>query len=257
MYTAKISFEIDKKTDFEKAWDVINSLLGDWRWNGQMLGEQFLTAKTKKGIEAFVNIPEKNSLSKKYNGKYVKQRLAELSEINVKSPKINVIGKEEDSTLLCNCESQTSYILFTTYISVSSPLRCFKCFGGIPLYYIPKINDNSYSNVISWQRNYQSCDSLQMGGTIGERFGINQLSKYDSTLSKEGLEVCRSIEKATNKKVFYYLYKYTAKSHKAELARKCPNCNGEWHRKKALHNLFDFECKKCKLLSNIASDLRY
>ena len=139
---------------------------------------------------------------------------------------------------------------------MESPLKCADCFGIEPLYKIPKTADEEYHNIISWQSNYQSCDSLQMNCTVGEKFGTSQLSKYNSQLTQQGLKVCQSIEKVTGKKVYYYLYKYTAKSHKTELARKCPNCKGDWHLPEPLHNKFDFKCDKCNLLSNIAWDVR-
>ena len=50
--------------------------------------------------------------------------------------------------------------------------------------------------------------------------------------------------------------KQKVKSKKQELLRKCPKCNGEWIRKKVLHDKFYFACKKCGLLSNIAWDVR-
>lgn len=255
MHTIKINFDLQTNGDFDALNDSVNYLLGAWRMNGQIVGKEFLIAQTESGLEVYVDAPETDSLTEKFNNKYVNKNLSEIGEKGVVS-KITVLGIEPDSAMLCECENVKSYILFTDYLSLESPLKCFKCFGIVPLYKIPKTVDEEYHDIISWQSDYQSCDSLQMNCTVGERFGINQLSNYDSQLSRNGLKVCRSIEKVTGKNVFYYLYKYNAKSYRKELLRKCPKCGGDWHLKKTLHNRFDFMCKKCKLLSNIAWDVR-
>lgn len=255
MHTAKVNFELTENREFERITELANGLLGAWRMNGQILGKQFPIAQTKNGLEVYVNTPDSDSLSKKYDYKYVNSSLSKLKELDI-IPKITILGEEPDSATLCSCKKIKSFILFTTYLSLESPLKCADCFGVVPLYKIPKTAAGEYYNIISWQSDYQSCDSLQMNCVVGEIFATNQLSKYNSQLTKSGLKVCQSIEKATSKKVFYYLYKGSAKSHEIELSRKCPNCEGDWHLKEPLHKLFDFKCNRCQLLSNIAWDLR-
>ncbi len=255
MHTVKIVFEYEQHGNFESTTESVNVLLGVWRMNGQILGEQFPIARTENGLEVYVNAPDADSFSEKYNNQYVNKYLTELKEKGV-VPKIAVLGKEPDSATLCACEEIKSFILFTTYVSLESPLKCANCFGVVPLYKIPATYADEYYNIICWQSDFQSCDSLQMQCAVGERFATNQISKPDSQLTKFGFKVCRSIEKVTNKKVFYYLYKGSAKSYQSELLRKCPNCNGDWHLKKSLHGIFDFKCKKCQLLSNIAWEWR-
>jgi predicted nucleic acid-binding Zn ribbon protein len=57
----------------------------------------------------------------------------------------------------------------------------------------------------------QACDLLQIHCGFGERFGLNQMSKLNSGLSKEGLEVCRTVQDLTNKPCYYYLHRYNDK----------------------------------------------
>lgn len=255
MQTIKVSFGTIGQNDAESVNDLVNLLLGAWRMNGQILGKQFLIAQTDKDFEVYVDAPNADSLSEKYNNKYVKETLKKIKEKKI-TPKTTVLGLEPDSAMMCNCKKTRSYILFTTYVSLESPLKCADCFGVVPLYKISKTADEEYHDIMSWESNYQSCDSLQMNCVVGERFAINQLSKYDSRLTKQGLKVCRHIEKVSGKKVFYYLYKDSSKSYKSELLRKCPNCGKDWLLKSPLHHKFDFKCKKCQLLSNIAWDVR-
>ncbi|MCB1783562.1 MAG: DUF2310 family Zn-ribbon-containing protein [Alphaproteobacteria bacterium] len=59
-----------------------------------------------------------------------------------------------------------------------------------------------------------------------------------------------------NKKTYYYILKSSAKSYDAELLRNCPGCGGDWHQEQPLHDIFDFMCERCGLLSNIAFNVR-
>ena len=251
MHAIKISFQPIKDEYVESVTDSVNYLLGAWRMNGQILGKQFLIAKIENGLDVYVNAPAADSLSEEFNSEYVSKHLSEISEKHV-ALKITVLGEEPEGAMMCECPKIKSYILFTTYLSLESSLRCFECFGVVPLYKIPKTSSGEYYDIICWQSDYQSCDSLQMNCTVGERFGTDQMSKYDSQLTKQGVKVCQTIKKVTGKKVFYYLYKATAKSYKSELLRKCPSCGGIWALKKSFHGKFDFMCRKCNLLSNIA-----
>jgi predicted nucleic acid-binding Zn ribbon protein len=256
MQTAKITFEFTETKNFEALSDSVNYLLGTWRKNGQILGKQFLMAKTENSFDVFVNIPDFDSLAEKFNNKYVAENLSDIDGLKVVR-KVTILGEEPESKHVCGCKRVKGYILFTNYLTLESPLKCFDCFGVVPLYKVPKTKDEEYINILSWESDYQSCDSLQMNCRVGERFGTEQISKHDSPLSKIGLEICGKIETATGKKVYYYLYKYRAKSYETEQARKCPNCKGDWLLPESLHNIFDFKCDNCRLLSNIAWDVRH
>jgi predicted nucleic acid-binding Zn ribbon protein len=56
--------------------------------------------------------------------------------------------------------------------------------------------------------------------------------------------------------VYYYLSKHFGRSDRAERRRKCPSCGKAWLRKEPLHRIFDFQCQRCRLLSNVAFDVR-
>lgn len=251
MYVAQLNFNLQQNSDTELALDSINGLLGTLRMNGQTLGNEFPTVLKDYQFRTFVLIPEISSLDKGLANKYVRKGLCNLEEINVNFS-YEIIGEEPNSTDICECSHSSRYILFTNDGSIESPLRCYDCFGVIPLYKIPHTYDEEYYNIICWMSDYQSCDSLQMGCLTGERFGTQQISKYDSSLSRRGIEICNKISELTGVKTYYYLYRYTALGRKSEINRKCPSCGGEWLLNEPLHNLFDFCCHKCRLLSNIS-----
>jgi predicted nucleic acid-binding Zn ribbon protein len=225
---------------------------------GQVLDNIYFSFIKNQYIFMEVLIPDKNSLSKKYANKYTKESYKKLKSVGLSQPKIKILGEEPQGYNKCECKKVKEYILYTTYVQIKPALRCKKRFGYIPLYKLPPIYDNAdYYPLITWKSDYQSCDSLQMNCSVGEKLGMKEMTKHNSDLSKDGRDVCKEIAKVTGKKTFYYLYNYEKSSLNKELKRKCPKCNSKWLRKKSLHKLFDFECKKCKLLSNISFDVRW
>lgn len=255
MHTIQLSFKIDDESKTEDQLDLINSLLGAWRLNGQLLGRHFPIAQKEESLVVFIQTPDRDTLSSKYNNKYVSKYLQKLED-EFSSPEILILGVDPDSGSLCKCKSTNSYILYTTYLSLESPLKCGECFCAVPLYKIPKTDADDYHNIISWMSDYKLCDSLQMNCSVGERFATDQLSNLGSPLTKLGLEVCTSIQKESGKKTYYYLYKGFGKSYESEASRLCPSCNCEWYREETVHDIFDFKCEECRLLSNVAWSCR-
>src|SRR5262249_48613682 len=147
------------------------------------------------------------------------------------------------------------YVLFTTYLAVDSSLTCGDCFRSVPLYRIPHTDAQSYQDILFWQSNYRACDHLQMACTTGERFGMRELSHVGSALSLEGRGVCEKITNLTGIPTYYYLYRYKGRSRTSETKRLCPACGGSWLLQERWH-LFDFRCDRCRLVSNIAWDIR-
>ena len=190
MYTAEVSFKIIGDLIMDEAEDMIKSIADTWRMNGQNLGDERLYAKTQDAYKMYLLIPEKDALSEKYNNKYVQETIKKLESVGLEFPTVTIMDDELQDDELCDCKAPSEYLIYTTYISLSPPLRCKKCMGTIPLYKIPKLYDESdYYTLIVWRDDYQSCDSLQMNCKVGERFALRQLSSIDSQLTKDGLDV--------------------------------------------------------------------
>lgn len=253
MFVAELAFlQTERQASEEARLEAIYSLLGTlWR-NGQILSSKDLIACHDNSYSAFVTLPEVNSLNRKNNNKQVHQDYRKLSEAGLKQPGFRVIGVHPLGGKSCKCKKKEWLILFTHYLSQESPLGCGSCFNQIPLYWIPLNNADDYDDIVAWQSDYQSCDSLQMGCTTGERFASREMSRLDISLSKRGIDICRKIEKSTNLLTYYYLYRYNGRNMATEKNRRCPSCAGEWRLKETLHRLFDFRCDNCRLLSNIA-----
>lgn len=256
MEIVEARFEINGLNNEKEQLDSINLLLGSYRMNGQLLGREFVIVKNGNAYVTHLKLPAIDALDREYNNKYVREETVKLEDVGLNQPEFKMLGQDPESASLCHCEEIEGYILFTTYVSLETPLRCLRCFGTVPLYRIPKTYHDEYYDVICWEGDYQSCDRLQMNCTVGERFAMNQMSNVASSLSRQGIEICRQISNKTNRDTYYYLYKGKSKSIKQEKKRGCPSCNGAWLLDKPLHGMFDFKCKNCLLLSNISWDVR-
>ncbi len=239
----------------EQVQEVIELLLGALRMNGQILGREFSVAISGDGYRAFLLIPEENSLNKSRANIYVLKWLGKLDDLGVEYS-WEIIGTEPHSNHVCKCIKPKFYILYTTYVSLEAPIQCGDCFGSIPLYQLPATSSGEYVDILTWESDYKACDTLQMNCGTGERFGVVQLSRHDSSLSKRGIDICNRLAVATDIPTYYYLLKSSSRGMKTERTRKCPSCNGEWSLQEPLHGLFDFQCDHCRLLSNIAWSVR-
>lgn len=248
MFVFEISLKFkkeSKKEIIDNFWCFTASLLN----NGQILNGLRVITESNDKIIVTVICPEINSLETEFSDKYVISDLNKLEEISEEKTKIKLIGKDAELNDIKNiqcCQKTTFYILHTHFFKIDSPIYCGNCFKSIPLYKILKEQSNG---VLAWQESYKACDWLQLSCSVGEKFGLKEMSNFNSNLTKDALGVCETIEQVTGKPVFYYLFNYRNISHKKDLNRKCPSCGGEWLLKKELHNLFNFKCEKCKLLS--------
>lgn len=258
MFTAELKFKILREAPNDAVGDAVESVIVALHRNGQILGTDWPIALRKGSVCCFVSLPEASSLQKKRQNKYVRESIAALSQVGLGAPVATVLGREPQSADACTCESRSATILYTDFLSAESPLRCGDCFNPVPLYKIPHTCDycDTYEDIIFWSRQYHAFDSIWMRSGGGEKFAYKQLSRPDSELSQEGRETCRRIEQKTGRPAYYYLMCYYGKSLALERKRRCPGCGGAWLLKKPWQNRFDFRCQRCKLVSNIADDIR-
>lgn len=240
----------------DAAEDAMLALLGCWRRNGQIVGHDLPLAKNTTGYAAAVLVPAPDSLARRFWTEEAVHRLAALHEAGGADPLIREMGVECTSGAPCQCKRRQALLLHTTYLWTESPLRCLTCFRPIPLYEVLLTQQTTCTDLIAWQHDYQACDSLQMNCTVGERFATRQLAALGSALTVQGRALCTSIEQHTKLPTYYYLYRGTGRSVRAERARTCPSCGDAWLLPAPLHERFDFRCDHCRLLSNVAWSVR-
>ncbi|MDQ1921508.1 DUF2310 family Zn-ribbon-containing protein [Massilia pseudoviolaceinigra] len=229
--------------------------LGALRMNGQVCGSDWPIVMENGCYVATVLAPAADSLDARYNGTHVRQRIADARQAGVTFA-WSVIGEQSDSAQACGCADPSAYLLFTTYLTVESPVQCMDCFGVVPLYRFKAPPDADFYDVMSWQSDYQSCDQLQMNCTVLEQAATGQMSAVDSALSLAGRACCARLSERSGKPFYYYLYRGKGRSAAQEALRRCPGCDAPWHSPATPHGVFDLRCDQCRLLSNLAFNLR-
>ena len=256
MDTAQLLFRARTGKKNEDLFDTVESYLTALLQNGQII--TYKVAKVRTGYLVIASLPESDALADRFANTWVRKRHRELAAIGVARPKVTYLGADPESRAPCGCRKQPFLILFTTFLNAEPPLRCGACFGPIALYKVPFTTAvDAHRDVLQWEETYQAMDSLFIGTGPGERFAHAQLSRFDSELSADGRELARNLERRVRVPVYYYLSKYFGRSDQAERKRKCPSCGKSWLRKEPLHRIFDFQCQRCRLLSNVAFEVRY
>ena len=254
MYVAELSFK-QFPVDPEKAELGIRRLLRTWRNSGQVAGAEWPLSLKMGRYRLWVMIPERNSLSRQHNNKFANEALAAMRENDLSMPKITIVGRDPNSLDEDRCRKRKSFVLYTSYVSLESPLKCGDCLNPIPLYRLPYTDDvGHHDHIHFWSLTYQRCDGLFMGSTTGEKFGYREISNFASSLTRSGLEVCKRIKKVTGLPCYYFLNRYYGRTQKEERKRRCPGCGGKWLLAERWHGRFDFRCDKCKLVSELAPD---
>jgi len=250
MFTGKLSFPKGSSETVQVA-GAAHDLLSCWYKNGQVVGDSWPLADAGANVEAYVSVPELTALDSQHNNTYANQALEALG---AGPPAISILGLDPNLTSACSCSSRTAFLLYTHYLSQAPPVRCLDCFDPVPLYRLPYLHDQEHLVLLHWAADYRACDTLQMHCTTGERFGEEQLSRHDSSLSRNGRDLCARLEHRTALPVYYFLHKTRGRDRESELERRCPSCGSEWRLEKRLH-VFDFMCKRCHLLSAIVASV--
>ena len=250
MFTAELTFECYQDTTIAAVDSAICQLVDALRYNGQILGREFPTSMGDGLFVTRVVSPEEDSLHHNNHSQRVKQALQALSEAGLLAPKIQLTGIDLHSDNTDPCSSPSWQILYTHYLSTCSPLRCGEHFAPIPLYKLPPQSASDHEPLLRWQTDWSATDELQMHGTTLQQACITALTELDSPLNSTGWQLAQQIEQQTTTPTYYYLYHIA--NDEAQDDRLCPGCGGEWRLPTPVHELFDFQCKPCRLLSNLS-----
>lgn len=235
--------------------DLYETILAAWYKNGQIETSHWHVVRSNDHVRVLVWLPEANSLDQTNDNTYAREALSNLADAGFPLPSVRVLGTDAGLLPTCVCLDRPSLILFTSYCSFTSPVRCGSCFRLVPLYALPHVHGQEHLTILQWAEDYRACDTLQMHCTTGEEFAEGELSRHDSSLSQQGRSICKSLADQTGRSVFYFLLTPRGATREAELQRLCPSCSHAWHIESPWHGLFDFRCERCFLLSNIAYSL--
>jgi len=252
MYVCQLSFDCLQDVELGDAQGAITQLLDEYRYNGQIIGREFPVVLNDTRFEVIFVCPEQESLAVANNNDEVNAALRQVSRQGLGLPTLELKGLECQSDFTDVCTTPAALVVYSTYVQSCSPVRCLEHFSPVPLYHLPQ---QVRKPLIKWQESQAACDQLQMNALVEiEQDTVAQLSSFESELSEDGLALCRSVEQALSTPVYYYLYRVGGESFEAEAGRRCPSCGYDWRLAQPLHELFDFKCDACRLVSNISWD---
>lgn len=254
MYLAELSFKIIADTDFSKAETAIRAYIEALIFNGQILGREFPTAWQQDKFSSRVVLPAEDALQQPYHSQRGKMALEELAAAGLAYPRWQILGMELMSSHTDPCLHSDGYILYSRFNETCSPVRCAAHFAPVPLYKLATPTPD-HEELIRWQLQFQALDEIQMQqNRVLQKTAERSLQQLNSKLNRQGRALARRLERSSNTAVFYALYSGSSTNCAAEAGKTCPGCNGDWRLAKPLHDIFDFKCDSCRLISNIAWD---
>lgn len=252
MYVFQLTFKCLEDIDINTAQQALSDLLDSYRYNGQIIGREFPIALSNGIFTVSLVCPDKDAFAEKYNSEVINLQLSQLTRLGLSLPAIELKGLESQSDFVDLCEQLKGYVLYTTYVQSCSPVRCTEHFSPVPLYKLP---DEVRYRLVKWQESYGACDQIQMNElTDIESATVSQLSEHNSMLMTEAKDIGKIITEQTGVPVYRYLYRVGGESLESEQSRSCPSCGGDWRLSSPLHDLFDFKCESCLLVSNLSWD---
>ncbi len=233
---------------FSNEQELIEDYLCALYRNGQIYFDYNLIKAEQHKYEAFVNVPDLESISEKYNNGYVNRSYKHLV-VQIKEIGKNILYGPD-----CNCERVPYYILFSAETGTSSPIICGKCGNEIPLYKVPYLYlEEEHFTLINYQKTYASVHELYMQ-SLSDRFTKNQLVNPHSALNRMAFEIREELENKIKKPVYLSLSRIflnLKRDGKKIDSDKCPKCGKDliecdYH----IGFLKMFKCDDCRLITD-------
>ncbi|MFD2179272.1 Zn-ribbon-containing protein [Veronia pacifica] len=257
MFVVELTFECFDNTTISAVDRAVNGLMDALRYNGQVLGREFPMVMGDGLFQVRAVCPEQDSLNPVHHSGQVMGAMKKLSEACLLSPKVRVLGRDLNSEASADNSERSWQVLYTTYVHTCSPLRCGDSLLPIPLYHLPATFNGDHKAVVRWQTEWQACDEIQMAGAFkAEHAALAEITEIDSLLSIKGWDIRGRIEYLTGIPTYYYLYRVGGKDRDSEESRCCPKCGSEWRLPQSLHDIFDFKCDRCRIVSNLSWDFQ-
>lgn len=234
---------------FSDEQELIEDYLCTLYRNGQIYSDYNLIHVEQHRYEAFINVPDPESVREQYNNEYVNRSYKHLVV------QIKEIGKNILYDPNCNCETVPYYILFpASEVGTASPLICGKCGNEIPLYKVPYLfYEQEHFTLIDYQKTYASVHELYMQ-SLSDRFSKNQLVNPDSSLNKSAFKIRQELEDKIKKPVYLSLSRFFLgfeRDSKKIDNDKCPKCGKnliECDYQLGLVKMF--RCDDCRLITD-------
>ncbi len=253
MWVAELRFRIIADTSYTDAEAAIRCYLESLIFQGQILGREFPTYLAQDEFVSRVILPATDALHSQHHSKRGLQALQALGTAGIAYPKQEVLGEDLMSNHTDPCSDSETYILYCRFGHSNSVLYCGEHFAPVPLYRADATSEQDHEDLIRWQLQYQALDEIQMQEKrVLDKTAERSLQSLHSTLNQQGRRFAGQLEKSLQKPVYYALYSGSSLDCSLEINKCCPGCGNSWTLAEPLHELFDFQCDPCRLLSNIA-----
>lgn len=254
MYVAELTFSVIANTDFTRAEIAIRHYIETLIFNGQVLGREFPTAWLQDSFRSRLVVPHGDALLPKYHSEQATIALHQLGKAGLAYPQLKLLGMDLMSPHTDPCSAPTSYIVYSRFSDTCSPIRCGEHLAPIPLYHLSH-TATDFEMLIRWQLQYQALDEIQMQQhRVLAKTAERSLQQLNSQLNRQGRRLAKQLEHANQIPVYYALYSGTSADCAAEADKVCPSCHGDWRLTEPVADVFDFQCQRCRLVSNIAWD---
>ena len=253
MWCAELRFKIIANTDYQAAESVLRNYLERLIFQGQILGREFPTHLVQDTFVCQVVIPTQDALNMQWHSPVGLKALEQLSAGGLAYPVVNILGMDLMSNHTDPCEQSDEYILYCRFGQMNSVLYCAEHLAPVPLFRCPAVDGSDHEALIRWQLQYQALDEIQMQQhSVLLGHAERALQHPRSQLNLQGRHFAKTLSQALHKPVFYALYRGTSQDCATEAERLCPCCGAEWRLTSPIADLFDFQCRQCMLVSNIA-----
>ena len=252
MYLAELTYKVIADTSFSQAESAIRAFTEALIFNGNVLGREFPTAWQQDRFCTRLVIPAADALQRSHLSARVLHSEQQLMAAGLGYPQIQVLGMDIMSQHSSN-QPPESLVLFTTFSDNCSPLRNLADLAPVPLYQILPAEGVDHESLIRWQIQFQALDEVQQQQQrVLKRTAENSLQQFNSALNRQGRTLAKKISLHNTLPVYYAIYSGSSTNCVAEPAKTCPGCGKTWRLATPLLELFDFQCDRCQLVSNIA-----
>lgn len=253
MLVAELHFRIVADTSYAIAETAIRSYLECLIFQGQILGREFPTVLQQDIFISRIVIPASDALVGRHHSARGLQALEKLESAGLSYPKLQILGEDLMSNHTDPCSETSGYILYCRFGLMNSVLYCQEHFAPVPLYRLPQTDQQDHEALIRWQLQYQALDEIQMQEQrVLPHTAERSLQQWQSRLNQQGRRLAQQLSRQLSKPVFYALYSGSSTDCSLEPTKRCPSCHSDWRLDAPWHQLFDFKCQDCQLVSNIA-----
>jgi predicted nucleic acid-binding Zn ribbon protein len=253
MFVAELKFGIIADTSYPVAEQAIRNYLEALIFNGQILGREFPTYLQQDCFISRVILPETAALASHHHSTAGQRALMALGDAGLAFPKLTILGQDLMSNHTDPCQSPSALFLYCRFGLMNSVLYCAEHFAPVPLYRFSPSSGEDHQALIRWQLQFQALDEIQMQEQrVLQKTAENSLQQLHSSLNRQGRKFAAKIARQQQVPVYFALYSGSSDHCATEVDKCCPGCGQDWRLKEPLHQMFDFQCKHCNLVSNIA-----